>query len=303
MSLLAPGIAGNTRHGPELDFRSTQNRANHLYVLDEDGRNIMNRQSKAGIFSAAVACGLFLDASTYAVPSYTVPGTWNEGAYYNGFGGPLPAGIVEGSSGFSTIGDYDGRTIALAGVTTNHFDSDPLTTINTGLFAGTDANLYAFAITNVSAFSVSVPNTSAILALFSSNGTALAASVGGSSFPINSSNAGITTPGIYYVGFADAPLYPQNNESQNIFGLTNTSTGVFTPAGGITDDFLSTNPELAWTLPTPTSPLLSNTSFVTPSSTITLTGSGFASVPEPASLGLLGVAGLSMLSRRRKLTR
>jgi hypothetical protein len=231
---------------------------------------------------------------------------WDENAYDSGFGGPLPPGIVEGSAGFSTIGDFSGRTIALAGpdITTNKTDSTVLTTINTGLFSGTDANLYKIAVTNPATFSASVTSTSLILAIFNSSGGAVAASVGGPTDALTGANTGITSPGLYWIGIADQPLYPQNAEAQNLFGLTNTSIGVFTPASGITDLSMATDPNIAWTLPNgDVSPLLSNTSFLAAGSNITLAGAGYAVVPEPASIGLLGIISLGLLGRRKKVAR
>lgn len=244
--------------------------------------------------SQAFAVGPALDATNHA--------QWDENAYYSGFGGALPPGIVEGSAGFSTIGDYSGRVLSNAtpDITSNHVDSTVLTTINTGLFAGTDANLYEIQITNPATFSASVPGTSLILAIFNASGGAVAASIGGPSDAILGATVGITSPGLYWVGIADPPLYPQNNEAQNIFGLTG-SAGVFTPAAGITDLDLALDPNIAWTLPNgDASPLLTNTSFVAAGSTITLAGSNFASVPEPATMGVLGALSLGLLARRRK---
>jgi hypothetical protein len=258
---------------------------------------------KLSVILAAAASGLLLSSAAFAVPNYQSPGIWNEGPYFNSFGGPLPPGIVEGSAGFSTIGDYDGRVIANAGVTTDTADGSPLTTINTGLFSGTDVNLYEIAITNPAAFTASVPNTTAMLALFNSTGTALAASIGGTADALNSSNDGVTAPGIYYIALADAAsagLFPSNNAGGLLFGAPAVA-GVYAPVS-LADMTLSTNANQAWASSTgaPTSPLLTNTSFSAPSSTITLTGAGFAVVPEPTTLGILAAGSLGLLARRRK---
>jgi len=226
---------------------------------------------------------------------------WDEDDYYNGFGGPAPSGIVEYSTGFSTIGDFDGRVLSNAAVTSNTVDSSPLTTISTFLFANgsNDANLYKFTITNPSTFTASIPSTSLILALFSSNGTGLAASIGGTADTITAANAGVTTAGTYYIGIADTGLNPENAEGQNIFGLAGTA-GVF--SASTSDAVLATDPFIAWTAPGDGGPagLLTNTSFTAPSSTISLTGSGFAVVPEPASISLLVAGGVGLLARRRR---
>ncbi len=249
--------------------------------------------------SSAFATGPALDATNHS--------QWDENAYYSGFGGALPPGIVEGSSGFSTIGDYSGRTVALAtpDLTTNTVDNSPLTTISTGLFSGTDVNLYGINITNPSTFSASVPSTTLILALFNSNGGAIAASIGGTADALTGANTGITAPGGYWIGIANSTEYPQNAEAQNLFNLSSGVAGVYTPAAGITDLALASNPVTAWALPASdtTNALITNTSFVAPSSTITLTGTGFAVVPEPTSLSLVGCAAFGLLSRRRRVAR
>ena len=211
---------------------------------------------KRRIFLSAMAAGLGLAAFGSCLwrvrRSVVDPANhsqWDENGYYNGFGGALPPGIVEGSAGFSTIGDYDGRVLSNASVTTNNFDSNlfPLTTISTGLFSGTDVNLYAIAITNPATFTASVPNTTAMLALFDSTGKALSASIGGTADPLNSSNDGVTAPGIYYIGLADsaaAGLFPANNAGGLLFGAP-TAAGVY-PALALGDMALSTNPNQAW---------------------------------------------------------
>jgi hypothetical protein len=265
------------------------------------------------LFSALVAgigLGTVFGSHAYAVGGSQGPAnTWNENPYYSGFGGPLPPGIVEGSAGFSTIGDYDGRTIGLAGVTTNISGSDPvggLTTINTGLFSGTDVNLYEISVTSPSTFTASIPSTGLLLTLFSSTGTALAASVGGVADTLNSTNDGITAPGLYYIGLADnttAGLFPSDNAGNLLFSIPQTGAtytpGVYAPVAGTA---LSTNPLQAWATATgaPLSTLLVNTSFVAGGSTITLTGADFAQIPEPASLSLISVGVIGLLGRRRR---
>ena len=232
---------------------------------------------------------------------------FNENAYYNGFGGPLPAGIIEGSSGFSTIGDYSGRTTALAAVTSNPFDAQVLTTINTGLFSGSDVNVYKIKVVNPATFSASVPSTSLILSLFDSTGTAVASTVGNA---LSLTNGVVTTPGQYYLAIANSQNVAQNASGQALFNgqvaLTTTPAGIYLPnllnSGGTA---LAGTPSIAFSIPaaatTGNNNLLTNTSFTAGGSTITLAGANY-SVPEPATLtALAGVAAVGMIRRRRSI--
>ncbi|HUO10981.1 MAG TPA: PEP-CTERM sorting domain-containing protein [Phycisphaerae bacterium] len=245
---------------------------------------------------ALVGATVAVASQAQAALNATNHSQWDQDYYYNGFGGSVPGSPVEYSVGFSTIADYDGRVLSNAAVTTNLVDSSPLTTISSHLFSGTDANLYKISITNPASFSASIPSTSLVLALFSSNGTALAASIGGASDAITGANAGLTLPGIYYIGIANVGGYPENAAAQNIFALTGTA-GVFTPVTG--DAVLAADPQIAWTITSGTAGLLTNTSFTAAGSTITLTGSGFAVTPEPTTLALLAGGAMVLISRRR----
>ena len=251
---------------------------------------------KVSLLRAAAAFGLAIVVGSKAYAVYTPPSAWTEDSYYNGFGGAVPGNPVEYSVGFSTIADYDGRVLSNAAITDAPLGT-PLTTINTSLFSGTDANLYKIKITNPATFSASIPSTSLVLALFDSTGKGLAASIGGAADAITGTNAGVTSAGTYYIGLANAGGNPQNAALQNIFGLTG-AAGVFTPVTA--DAVLGTDPNTAWTIShnDANSVLLSNTSFTAGGSTITLTGSGFAT-PEPASLSAVALAGTMLIRRRR----
>jgi hypothetical protein len=248
----------------------------------------------AVLMSATLAAMVGFSSLAHAHVNLSNPSEWDQDYFYLGFGGPAPAGAVEYSVGFSTIGDFDGRILSNCSVTTS---VGPLTTIGTNLFTGTDANLYEIAITNPSTFSASITSTGLVMALFNSSGNGLAASVGGAGDAITGANAGLTAPGIYFLGIANPGMYPQNNEGQNIFGLSS-AAGIYTPV--TSDTVLSTNAGTAWTLGSAYPGLLQNVSFFASGSTITLAGAGYAVVPEPASISMLVVGGAALLARRRK---
>jgi PEP-CTERM motif len=256
----------------------------------------MKSRTVLGMAMATVAVGAFSSHALAALNPLDHT-QWVEDYYYNGFGGAAPPGLVESSVGFSTIGDYDGRVLSNAAVTTNMVDGSALDSINTELFAIQDANLYEFKITDPSTFSASNASGGLVMALFASDGTALSAAVGASA--LNSSNDGVTAAGTYYIGLATASDYPENNEGENIFGLTG-ATGVFSPV--VSDKVLSTDQYIAWTNPGDADPgdLLANTSFLAGGDVITLTGSAYAVVPEPTSIMLLMVGGTGLMLRRRK---
>jgi len=219
---------------------------------------------------------------------------------YGFYSGTVPASAVEWAppSGFGSPYDEDGRLISNAAVTQNTVDGTVLTSISSNLFALNDANLYKIQITNPAAFSASITSTSAVLALFAADGTALAASVGGSANPITGTY--VPSPGQYFIGVAVTGGYPQNNAGQNLFGLTSGFTGVTGPSV-LSDLKLATDPTIAWTLPgAGATYLIGDTSFTAPGATISLAGANFSVTPEPTVLGLLGLAGVLTQLRRRR---
>lgn len=226
---------------------------------------------------------------------------WDENGYFNSFGGAPPAGTVEFFiSGFGTTGNFDGRVISNSSVTTNTADGTVLTSIVTDLWTTQDANLYKIQITNPSTFSASLPGTgnNLVLALFKADGTAVQAAIGGAGS--GDTITGAPSAGIYYIGIGDPNDIPLNSAGQNLFGITASTPGVYSPAA-LSDITLGTNAYTAWSLPGGSSgPLLGNGTLLATNSTITLTGAGFAVVPEPTTLGILGAGSLGLLARRRK---
>lgn len=236
------------------------------------------------------------------------PGIYAEvqGVDYGSFNPVPPAGVAEISAVGGFGGRYDryGRLLSNANVTDRKVDGgNSLNRIQPGLWSAGDADLFKFRIEDPSSFSAYVTSTTVILALFDSNGIALAAARGGGTANAITDAAidAALTPGDYYIGVATGGAVlgvPRNNANQALFDFA--TAGVKNPIAGLSDYALSTDPFIAWTIAGTPPALLPGTSnfLVGNSSHILLTGSNFA-IPEPATLGLLAAAGAMALRRSR----
>ena len=193
------------------------------------------------------------------------------------FGAP-PAGSQEAYvSGFGTIYDTYGRTIATAEPITD----STVWQIRPSLWLGTDADMWQINVTDAANFKATVlgPQT---LALFDASGNALAAVVGGT---IDAS--WLSGNGTYYLGLGIGTDNPRNAAGVDLFALSGTASG---PVAG--DIVLATDPFVAWEKNN--SPDLIGTSNFSAGSASYIN----LAIPEPASLSLLALGGLAMLRRR-----
>lgn len=262
------------------------------------------RKQYSALFSAVVAAVGFVaveaGAQTYAEQasggfgSATLPPNAQE-YFISTFGG--------GTTYYYDIGS---RVIANADMTATTSDT-ALTTITMRLWSGTDADLFKIRITDPANFSASIVSATNILALFSSDGTAIAASRGGGAANAITGAQFPLTAGEYFIGESQASGtfggstfgVPRNNANSPLFDFS--TDGVKLPAVQV-DMKLATDPFIAWTINNG-SFLIGNSTFTSPGSTITLAGAKAIFIPEPATaaaLGSLGLAGGIALRRRRR---
>lgn len=297
----------------------------------------------------ATAAALLSLSAVHGADVYVEP------AGSGGFGSanPPPAGTQEfardttfGNPYYFDNASGAGRTIAAGGPVIDlsgnlgNKQIQPSLLINTTTpqgATGGDVDLFQVSVTRPELFQAWTARTvgssanTFLLTLFASDGTAIAASLGGvqaagpintivGAVPVNPADPGIIrgaslglTPGNYYLGISNfiasnGKAQPKNDATQNIF--TPVAGSVVTP-NALADIKLSTDPLKAWDLYT------LDTGTVGSFDPTTGTGdgdqlmgrSGFTSgsapfinvflVPEPASGFLIGMAGLSFLSRRR----
>jgi len=292
---------------------------------------------------AAASAVLFAVGQVKAVDTYVEPA--GSGAF--GSATPPPAGTQEfAHDSFGNVYYYDapgqaGRTIATAGPVLDLSGAQGQKQIQPKLFSnasgGGDVDLFGVNVTNPELFyaftgrNSANPNTT-LLTLFGSDGTAIAASLGGvivtgspgtitGSQPGNPNDPAIMngtalglTPGTYYLGVSNyiasnGKAQPKNNAGQNLFNL---APGAVVLPNALADKKLSTDPLKAWDLYSldtgtvgsfdPTTgtgdgdQLLGATSFTSGSSS----NIDLRLVPEPTSLAALALAGMSVLARRRR---
>ncbi len=218
---------------------------------------------------------------------------------------PGSAEVFQGFSGF--IYDVGGRVLSNAEVTVRDpLTSDPLVRIEMRLWANTDADLFKIAIEDPASFSAYINGTTQVLALFSEDGTAIAASRGGGTANAITGTAFGLTPGQYYIGVAQSRTVsgqlqigvPRNNANEALFDFA--TNGVKSPVAGLSDYKLSTDPFKAWTVNNGAA-LIGTSNFTSGTNAfIRFTGAEFSVVPEP-SMALLAplAAGLVAMRRRR----
>lgn len=257
------------------------------------------------LFAAAVAAVGFVaveaGAQTYAEPasggfgSATLPANAQE-YFIDTFGG-----------GTTYYYDIPGRVISNAAITATTTPT-PLTTITMRLWSVSDADLFKIRVTDPAAFSASITSTTNILALFSADGTAIAASRGGGAANAITGAQFPLTVGEYFIGESQASGafggstfgVPRNDANSPLFDFT--TDGVKLPAVQA-DMKLSTDPFIAWTIRNASNPmfLIGPSTFTSGGSTITLAGAEAILVPEPAAAAVLAtLAGGVTLRRRRR---
>jgi hypothetical protein len=219
-----------------------------------------------------VLAGCTLGISTLqASPKYCTPaaGIWNEGDQGEGDAGKMPG------SANVTIGE--GALDEICGAMSNSTSGGDMYEID--ILGSTFSALTAQGATN----GINDP----ALYLFDSSGDGVAANndVSPSSTQAGFSLTGLT-PGLYYLVIVPNNQEPENKNGKLMFGdITGTNTTVFAPTVA--------NTKLdSWTD--------AGTGVTGADYVITLTDAGFATTPEPATFGLMGLGlGLLAFARRR----
>lgn len=186
---------------------------------------------------------------------------------------------TNGAVGFGAAYDRFGRTVAGAEPV-----ADTTTEIRPLLWLNTDADLFQVNVTDAANFQATIQGGHS-LAVFDAAGNGLAALIG----PGTIDDSWISGNGTYYIGIGADGSNPRNAAGQDIFNL---AVGVASgPVAG--DAALSADPAVAWEFNNLPTGLFGPGNFTEGTSAHI-----FLSIPEPASLSLLALGGLTMLRRR-----
>jgi len=286
--------------------------------------------------AALLTLGTVHAADTYAEP----PGSGSFGQAT-----PPPAGTQEYAfDSFGSVYYFDnataGRTIGgqpLIDFSGNNGGKQiqPILRSNGNNGAGGDVDLFQVSVTQPNLFQAWTGRTSAtpntfLLTLFKSDGTAVAASLGGvqtpstafpNTDPVNGADPGVIrgaalglAPGNYYLGISNfiassGKAQPKNNAGQNIFSPV---AGTVVTPNALADIKLSTDPLKAWDLYQSDVGTIGSFDPTTGTgdgdrllAATTFTGGTAAFinvilVPEPATGLIMGMAALTFASRRRR---
>ena len=201
------------------------------------------------------------------------------------FGADPPVGAQEwnGASGFSSVYDFNGRTIALAEVVTD----STVNIINNQLWTN-DADLYQINVTDAANFVAQVQGGHS-LALFDAAGNAIAGVVSPGGTGVGRIDSSwLSGNGTYYIGIGADGSNPRNAAGDNLFNL-----GIVASAPVAGDIVLAADPYVAWEKNNSANgQLIGPGNFTRPSDDISI------ALPEPASLSLLALGGVAMLRRR-----
>ncbi len=197
--------------------------------------------------------------------------------------GATPAGALEsnGMTGIFEAWDMYGRTVAGADV----ISDSTIDEIFSKLWIN-DADLYQITVTDYENFHASTVGTVS-LALFDASGDAIAGAWGGAPNTVSEIDSSwLSGNGVYYLGIGFMGSNPRNAAGENLFNLS-----VAASAPVASDITLAADPAVAWeknNLPT---------GIIGPGN-MYIPGPISVALPEPASLALLGLGGLTVLKRR-----